>query len=215
MTVKEKTKTQVAIMNAVHDLPVLVARDKGYFKDEGLDLEFVTTPGGAGVEVLRPYGVFGNQQITMWEHSGHSMYHSMQTQVISRWCASQVQASYTLSRNRANVALDNSSGSLSADESSIDLSNRSRDFGLANTDRRHVFNAALVLAGPTMEDQHNLKGRLLGGWEVGTILQAASGQAVTIYTGSIPGLNGGPSGTGYTDNQRPNMVSGVDCRASG
>jgi hypothetical protein len=55
---------------------------------------------------------------------------------------------------------------------------------------------------------------LVGGWEVATILQAASGQAVTIYTGSIPGLNGGPSGTGYTDNQRPNMVAGVNCRAS-
>jgi NitT/TauT family transport system substrate-binding protein len=36
-------------MNAVHDLPVLVARDKGFFKDEGLDIEFVTTPGMAQV----------------------------------------------------------------------------------------------------------------------------------------------------------------------
>ncbi len=42
-------KPQVAIMNAVHDLPVLVARDKGFFKDEGLDIEFVTTPGMAQV----------------------------------------------------------------------------------------------------------------------------------------------------------------------
>src|SRR3954464_238629 len=55
MAVKEATrkaagsKTQVAIMNAVHDLPVLVARDTGLFKDEGLDLEFVTTPGMAQV----------------------------------------------------------------------------------------------------------------------------------------------------------------------
>jgi NitT/TauT family transport system substrate-binding protein len=56
MTVQEATrkpeaakKTQVAIMNAVHDLPVLVARDMGFFKDEGLELEFVTTPGMAQV----------------------------------------------------------------------------------------------------------------------------------------------------------------------
>ncbi len=49
MTVKERTKPQVATMNAVHDLPVLVARDRGFFKDEGLDLEFVTTPGMAQV----------------------------------------------------------------------------------------------------------------------------------------------------------------------
>ena len=56
MTVSEITrkpqvakKPQVAIMNAVHDLPVLVARDEGFFKDEGLDIEFVTTPGMAQV----------------------------------------------------------------------------------------------------------------------------------------------------------------------
>jgi NitT/TauT family transport system substrate-binding protein len=56
MSVKEATrqpgvakKPQVAIMNAVHDLPVLVARDAGFFKDEGLELEFVTTPGMAQV----------------------------------------------------------------------------------------------------------------------------------------------------------------------
>src|SRR5437762_2961566 len=46
---RERTKPQIATMNAVHDLPVLVARDEGFFKDEGLDVEFVTTPGMAQV----------------------------------------------------------------------------------------------------------------------------------------------------------------------
>ena len=51
MAVQELTKRKhkVAVMNAVHDLPVLVARDKGFFKDEGLDIEFVSTPGMAQV----------------------------------------------------------------------------------------------------------------------------------------------------------------------
>jgi NitT/TauT family transport system substrate-binding protein len=49
MNIQKPKKTQVAIMNAVHDLPVLVARDKGFFKEEGLDIEFVTTPGMAQV----------------------------------------------------------------------------------------------------------------------------------------------------------------------
>jgi len=48
VTTKEK-RLQLAVMNAVHDLPVLVARDQGYFMDEGLDIEFVTTPGMAQV----------------------------------------------------------------------------------------------------------------------------------------------------------------------
>ncbi len=44
-----RKRPQVAIMNAVHDLPVLVARDLGFYRDEGLDMEFVTTPGMAQV----------------------------------------------------------------------------------------------------------------------------------------------------------------------
>jgi NitT/TauT family transport system substrate-binding protein len=46
---RAERKPQVAIMNAVHDLPVLVARDEGFFRDEGLDIDFVTTPGMAQV----------------------------------------------------------------------------------------------------------------------------------------------------------------------
>src|SRR3954465_16032218 len=49
MTADVRTKPQVATMNAVHDLPVLVARDEGFFKDEGLDIDFITTPGMAQV----------------------------------------------------------------------------------------------------------------------------------------------------------------------
>jgi len=47
MSPETKTKPQLALMNAVHDLPVMVAREKGFFKDEGLDIEFVLTPGMA------------------------------------------------------------------------------------------------------------------------------------------------------------------------
>ena len=49
MSLVNFAKPQIAIMNAVHDLPVIVARDKGFFKDLGLDLDFVTTPGMAQV----------------------------------------------------------------------------------------------------------------------------------------------------------------------
>jgi NitT/TauT family transport system substrate-binding protein len=33
------------MMNAIHDLPLLVARDEGYFRDEGLEVEIIRTPG--------------------------------------------------------------------------------------------------------------------------------------------------------------------------
>ena len=38
-------KVRSSMMNAVHDLPLLVARDDGFFRDEGLDVEIVKTPG--------------------------------------------------------------------------------------------------------------------------------------------------------------------------
>src|SRR5712671_2526635 len=41
----ELQKVRSSMMNAVHDLPLLVARDEGFFRDEGLDVEILKTPG--------------------------------------------------------------------------------------------------------------------------------------------------------------------------
>jgi len=71
----------------------------------------------------------------------------------------------------------------------------------------------MVLALPSMDGQHGAKAALLGGWEIGTIFQASSGQALTVYTGSLGNGRNGPSGTGYDANQRPNMAVDGDCRA--
>src|SRR6266849_4498215 len=38
-------KVKTSMMNAIHDLPLLVARDEGYFGDQGLDVEIIKTPG--------------------------------------------------------------------------------------------------------------------------------------------------------------------------
>ena len=40
-------KVTASMMNAIHDLPLLVARDEGFFADEGLDVEILKTPGTA------------------------------------------------------------------------------------------------------------------------------------------------------------------------
>ena len=56
---------------------------------------------------------------------------------------------------------------------------------------------------------------VLGDWEIATIVGAATGSPLDVFTGSIPGLNGGPSGTGYNDNQRPNRTSDSCAPTSG
>jgi NitT/TauT family transport system substrate-binding protein len=46
-TQKILTTVRASMMNAVHDLLLLVARDEGFFNQEGLDVEIVNTPGTA------------------------------------------------------------------------------------------------------------------------------------------------------------------------
>lgn len=38
-------KVKASMMNAIHDLPLLVARDEGFFRDQELDVEIIRTPG--------------------------------------------------------------------------------------------------------------------------------------------------------------------------
>src|SRR5258708_6747778 len=42
---KSLKQVRVSMMNAIHDLPLLVARDESFFKDEGLDVDIIRTPG--------------------------------------------------------------------------------------------------------------------------------------------------------------------------
>jgi NitT/TauT family transport system substrate-binding protein len=53
VTRTELKKVRVSMMNAVHDLAVLVARDEGLFRQEGLDVEIINTPGTAQVNADR------------------------------------------------------------------------------------------------------------------------------------------------------------------
>ena len=163
--------------------------------------------------VVRPFGIYGNNDFTFWTHDGESTYHSLQTQFISRFGAgSQFQTSYTLSRSRANLALTSSDGGLAANTTAMDLADPDKDFGRPETGRTHVWNASVVWMMPSLEGKSNAMRQIAGGWQLGTIANAASGQPINAYVTSVPGLNGGPSGVGYDDNQRPNRVSGESCR---
>ena len=178
-------------------------------------LQYVTTtPANAA---LRQFGVFGNTNMVFWDHSGESTYHSLQTQFISRFGGrgSQFQASYTLSRSRANLALTSSSGSLAANSTQLDNQNPDLDWGRPETGRTHIFNSSLIWMLPSLEDETRMMRTILGDWEITAIVGAGSGQPLTVFAGGLPGFNGGPSGTGYTDNQFANRVAGEPCRAEG
>jgi hypothetical protein len=164
---------------------------------------------------LRPFGVFGNANISILDHGGSSVYHSLQTQLVSRFGhGSQFQASYTFSRTIGTVSLTGGENGVGSTTTSL-REDPNLDRGLTTSHRKHIFNASLVLVLPEFDDKSGFVKNVLGGWEVGTIAQYASGHPFTVFTGSVPGLTNRVSGTGQTSTQRPNVVAGVDCHGSG
>jgi len=164
---------------------------------------------------LRPFGAFGNASINVIDHNGSSVYHSLQTQLVSRFGrGSQFQASYTFSRTIGIVSLIGGENDLGSTTTSLN-EDPGFDRGLTLSHRKHIFNASLVLVLPEFDDKSGFVKNVLGGWEVGTIAQYASGHPFTVFTGSVPGLTNRVSGTGQTSTQRPNVVAGVDCHGSG
>ena len=76
---------------------------------------------------LRQFGVFGNNNIGIWDHTGESTYHSLQSQFVSRFGrGSPVPGLATLSRSRANFAMTDS-GQLAANTTRLDNQNTDLD----------------------------------------------------------------------------------------
>jgi NitT/TauT family transport system substrate-binding protein len=99
-----RKKPQVAIMNAVHDLPVLVARDQGFFRDEGLDLDFVTTPGMAQVtttHLVKFDSIFDRPLDSVYNDGGIDQYRMCEWGIMKR--AVEAEAGHL--RGRKIVAL--------------------------------------------------------------------------------------------------------------
>lgn len=173
----------------------------------------VGDPGALGA--LRPFSVFGDAQILYWVNDGVSDYNALQTHYTLRFGrGSQFQASYTLSDLRANDPLTDS-GAGTFPGQIADFSNPSLDRGEAGFNREHSFSASLLYNLPTLENKGGVLEAIFGHWQLGAIVQAASGVPLTVTIGGLPGGLNGLSGTGFTDNERPNRVAGEPCRASG
>src|ERR1700720_1701769 len=104
VNIQNAKKPVVAVMNAVHDLPVLVARDKGFFKDEGLDLEFVTTPGMAQIttsHIVKFDSIFDRPLDSVYNEGGIDQYRMCEWGIMKR----AVEAESNGLRGRKIVAL--------------------------------------------------------------------------------------------------------------
>jgi NitT/TauT family transport system substrate-binding protein len=90
-------KVKASMMNAIHDLPLLVARDEGFFRDEGLDVEIVRTPGSgqrdSDHQALRP-NVFDRTMEALYDQGACDQFRMCEWGVMKRAVESNVTAGH-------------------------------------------------------------------------------------------------------------------------
>ncbi|HKT23373.1 MAG TPA: carboxypeptidase regulatory-like domain-containing protein [Terriglobales bacterium] len=168
---------------------------------------------GGDVNKLRPAPNYGT--ISFFSRNGDSYYNALQVLFRSRFGNhSNLQLSYTWSHSIATFALDDSSGGINP-PAFTDLSNTRLDRGNSTINRPNIFVANAVFYLPKLNDANGFVKSTLGGWEFNTITTAEQGNSTTIFAVN-PSDAGGTSlgslsGTGYTNNLRPDVVPGVSC----
>jgi NitT/TauT family transport system substrate-binding protein len=95
--VMELQKVKASMMNAIHDLPLLVARDEGFFRDQGLDVEIVKTPGtgqrGADHQALRE-NIFKRTMESLFEQGQCDQFRMCEWGIMKRAVESQVETGH-------------------------------------------------------------------------------------------------------------------------
>jgi NitT/TauT family transport system substrate-binding protein len=90
-------KVRASMMNAIHDLPLLVARDEGFFRDEGLDVEIIKTPGSgqrnSDHQALRP-NVFDRTMEALYDQGACDQFRMCEWGVMKRAVESNVTAGH-------------------------------------------------------------------------------------------------------------------------
>lgn len=176
-----------------------------------VDAAFQTA--STGVNALRPAANYG--QVPFFSRTGDSYYHALQVLLRSRLGNhSSLSAAYTWSHSIANIDLADSSGGLSTGAYTT-LTDTRLDRGNSTINRPNIFVANAVFYLPKLSDAERFVKSAFGGWEFSTITTAESGNSTTVYAVVPTDANGGRigsmSGTGFTNNERPNVVPGMSC----
>lgn len=193
----------IHLTNTYDQNPVLV--------QNRLQAAFQSTP-----NALRRAPNFGS--INRFGRDASSSYHSLQTMLRTRFREHvTLQAAYTWSHSISDTDQDNSSGS-GNQSNYTDYTNHKLDKGNSTINRPHIFVMNSIINGPAFKGRNLFVQNAFGGWEFATITTVESGNSLTVYTQGVADANGGSlatlSGTGFGQNQRPN-VSGAGCNSVG
>ena len=78
-------KVRSSVSNAVHSLTLLVAHEEGLFREQGLDVEIVKTPGSANVNTpVRPVEIFDRPLETLYNSGGMDQFRLCEWGVMKR-----------------------------------------------------------------------------------------------------------------------------------
>ncbi|HXI94393.1 MAG TPA: TonB-dependent receptor, partial [Blastocatellia bacterium] len=185
----------------------------------------IVTENGAGVNptVLNPYA-----EIDYKRSGGHDNYNAFQTTLGRRFNSGlTLNSQYTFGRSFGNTAGSNealTAGNIARKTADFDY-----DEGYNNFDVRHSFNVSGVYTLPWGKSLSGVSRMLLGGWDIGTILNARSGMPIpvqitrpdVVYVDAAGNVFGNPAagrtavintpGGGNSRNvRRPDLLPGVN-----
>jgi len=148
-----------------------------------LDRAATLTAAGLPDTFFRPYPQF--ELLGFGCTCSDSTYHSLQTQITRRYSGGlTLQASWTWSK-----AIDEFSGRGDGIWVVRDVRNRRLEKGLADFDARHIVRASFIYDMPIGRGRrwlNNINGvldHILGGWQVNGLLDAATGNPMTVVSG--------------------------------
>jgi hypothetical protein len=168
--------------------------------------EVINAGGTATINVLnaaRPFRGYGS--ITYRESSGRSRYHGMLSSLVYRFTTgSSVTLSYTWSKNLTNATNDRDG----VDTPQHYSLKESGEYGVARSNRAHVFSAGYVYEFPFFQNSDNAALRqVLGGWQISGITQIQSGLPIS----RVLNISGTQFATTAINNglrgNRPNLAS--------
>jgi len=179
--------------------------------------------------ILRPYA-----EVDYKTSGGEDSYNALQTQLVRRFNSGlTLNMQYTFGKSWGNTAGSNEA--LTAANNARALGDFDYDIGYNNFDVRHTFNLSALYTLPIGHgrkigtDWSGATQALLGGWEVGAIINARSGLPVNVLVtrpdvvyidgtgavfsaplaGRIAVINT-PGGGSSRNVRRPNLILGVD-----
>ena len=149
-------------------------------------------------------------QLTEWSHTGDSIYHSLQSMFTTKFQNnSMLQVAYTFSKNLGDTTF----GYVGTGTVFADNTNHRANRGPVDFDRRHVLSATLVYNLPALTKSNNFVRQVAGGWETNSIVNYASGNALTIQGNNGLGDASGTATSGSFTG-RPLRVLNQPCHLS-